>query len=328
MSDNNYILLIEKDFFGDIDASEKRLLESWLAESSDNRNTANEYRSILQATESAEPEMEIDLDAKFEEMMLRSGSKENGKVVSFKWQKTWWAAAASVLLVVSLFFVIRNLGGNEDVDWNIHLAQNEEFFILPDGSKIHLQTGASVEFPTAFSESERMINFKGNAFFEIAKDPSKPFTIQMPEAKVQILGTSFEIKASEPEGTTVHVFEGKVAFSNEKDSLHLRAGQKAIIQSGNSTPERIAAPKANELAWHTKKLVFQNTPLKEALMEISTAYHKQIRLTNPDMENCPLDATFDQQDLPAVLATIGQIFSLEIKNNEDGIILVTGGICP
>jgi ferric-dicitrate binding protein FerR (iron transport regulator) len=91
--------------------------------------------------------------------------------------------------------------------------------------------------------------------------------------------------------------------------------------------EKSADPSLNSLAWHTRRLVFQNTPLKDALQAIEGLYGVKVEAENNAILNCPLTATFDQKSMEGVLATLQALLGADVEKNAEGRYLLKGGRC-
>lgn len=91
--------------------------------------------------------------------------------------------------------------------------------ILPDGSKVWLNAASSLHFPTAFTEKERRVKMSGEAYFEVAKQTTKPFIVRVNELDIKVLGTQFNVHAYEDEGTIkTTLAEGAVRVSKGNES--------------------------------------------------------------------------------------------------------------
>ncbi len=99
---------------------------------------------------------------------------------------------------------------------------------LADGSKVWMNAGSSLYFPTSFNGKERMVQLTGEAYFEIAKDAQRPFRVMVNDMQVNVLGTHFNIMAYDNEAATaVTLLEGAVSVERNRESVKLRPGQQA-----------------------------------------------------------------------------------------------------
>lgn len=150
---------------------------------------------------------------------------------------------------------------------------------LPDSSTIYLGGGSKVFFPERFSGSTREISLEGEAFFEIARDPKRPFIIHTGEVQTHVLGTSFRMNAFNGHPLVVEVATGKVRVGEGKRSL-------AVLTSGQSLQwdhikATIGAVQAEDVTeWKNGRLVFNGTTLQELTAVLERWYNVKIVFTN------------------------------------------------
>lgn len=102
--------------------------------------------------------------------------------------------------------------------------------VLPDGSKVWLNSASSLYFPSAFAGNERIVELTGEAYFEVAKNQQKPFRVKADKATVEVLGTHFNVMAYPNEGQpTATLLEGSVRVGNGSVSKEIVPGQQATI---------------------------------------------------------------------------------------------------
>ncbi|HEY0668863.1 MAG TPA: FecR family protein, partial [Sphingobacteriaceae bacterium] len=99
--------------------------------------------------------------------------------------------------------------------------------ILPDGTRVWLNAASSLKFPVVFGK-ERTVKLTGEAYFEVAKDKNKPFTVSVGNIGVKVLGTHFNVMAyTDEEAITTTLLEGKVKVSGKSGDYELKPGQQA-----------------------------------------------------------------------------------------------------
>lgn len=102
--------------------------------------------------------------------------------------------------------------------------------LLPDGSKVWLNSASTLHFPSAFAGKERVVELTGEAYFEVAKKQQQPFRVHLHKATVEVLGTHFNIMAYPNEGNiTATLLEGSVKVGNGNRSKLMAPGQQANI---------------------------------------------------------------------------------------------------
>ena len=158
---------------------------------------------------------------------------------------------------------------------------------LPDGSTVELREGA--EIAVAFSPSERrVVLHRGEAHFQVASNPQRPFVVRASGIDVRAVGTAFSVQLG-AQAVAVVVTEGRVAVDGGNAPLTLDAGHGATVETPTAPNEspRITAPVAlpaeelaTRLAWRVPRLEFSDTPLAEALALFNR--HSATRLTLGD----------------------------------------------
>ncbi len=231
----------------------------------------------------------------------------------------FFTAIASVLLVAMVFLYPYVFP--EKVK-HIHLvAQNLQEVTLPDGTSVTLRKGATLEYPEAFGEDQRKVNFSGQAYFDVHHDPDHQFIIDMKETQVRVLGTAFNIDEEAHHTVTVSVSRGKVAFetkTKKPQRVVLAKGKQATYQHQQKKISALTAQAPNALAWKTKIFSFNDTPLPEVVKTLNDAYGADIRLESPELFNCSLSmVNHRSQSIESVLATISTILNVEVKQQNN-----------
>jgi len=154
---------------------------------------------------------------------------------------------------------------------------NQYQLILPDGSKVWLNAGSSMRFPTSFKGKERRVEITGEAYFEIAKNPSMPFKIQVGSGEIDVLGTHFNVNAYADEPTVkTTLLEGAVAVKKETGVQVLEPGQQAAFspQGGITLSKNVDV--ARETAWKDGFFWFDNTDIHSLMRQVSRWYDVEV----------------------------------------------------
>jgi ferric-dicitrate binding protein FerR (iron transport regulator) len=192
--------------------------------------------------------------------------------------------------------------------------------VVDDGSKVWLNSNAPLSFPKKFGYKERNVTLTGEAFFEVAKDPDKPFVIKMPSAYVQVLGTSFNIN-SDAQNAMVTVATGKVKVSdsNNKSSVIIVPGYSATVK-GNKV-EKHETNNLNYLSWKTGRFIFDKTPIKQVVEDLNTYYEKQIIIGGEATIDCKLTATFEDTALEEIIEILRLTCDVKVLNGPDNYVI-------
>lgn len=139
---------------------------------------------------------------------------------------------------------------------------------LSDGTRVWLNAGSSIRYPAVFPSYDRTVEIRGEAYFEVASDASRPFGVKMGNAFVRVLGTSFNIKTNDPR-PRITVLEGEVRVSLDK-TLTLEAGQQAVVQDKVELVRDINIDGVSD--WKKGLFSFSHTDLVSAMSELSRWY--------------------------------------------------------
>lgn len=151
-------------------------------------------------------------------------------------------------------------------------SANAEIFsiTLEDGSKVWINAASSLE-KLNFTATERRVKLIGEAFFEVAKDSTRPFIVETAQQTVRVLGTKFNLKSYPNQKETLTLVEGKVATRSQKDKeATLIAGESITLDKGEILPETF---KENNLLWKEQVFAFEDETLAEILDKVSKWYN-------------------------------------------------------
>lgn len=147
--------------------------------------------------------------------------------------------------------------------------------ILSDGSHVWLNSGSSITYPVAFTGIDRKVKVDGEAYFEVAHDPSKPFIVSNGDVDVQVLGTHFNVNAySDETAIEVTLLQGEVRVSKGNLSALLKPKQQARISHEISVTNDIDTDEV--MAWKDGIFLLDNTDLPTIMKQISRWYDVDI----------------------------------------------------
>lgn len=142
---------------------------------------------------------------------------------------------------------------------------------LPDGTDVWLNAASSITYPTAFVGKDRYVTITGEAYFEVAKDKSKPFHVKVNDMEVEVLGTHFNINSySEEDAVKTTLLEGSVKVIKANDMAMLKPGQQAQYAGRISVIND--ADLDQVMAWKNGSFLFDGTPLTAVMRQLSRWY--------------------------------------------------------
>jgi transmembrane sensor len=149
--------------------------------------------------------------------------------------------------------------------------------VLPDGTKVWMNAASSLRFPTAFTGKDRQVELTGEAYFEVTKDPLKPFIINVNRMKIAVLGTAFNVM-SYPDEKNIEttLIEGSVNISADGHSRQLQPGEQAQL-SADGNMQLIKEPDIEStLAWKNGYFQFNKADLQSVMRQLARWYDIEV----------------------------------------------------
>ena len=169
------------------------------------------------------------------------------------------------------------------------LTGMEYTLALSDGSLVYLNAETSVKYPVVFGESERMVELDGEAYFEVAKDASRPFIVRMNGVDVKVTGTSFNARAYRNEGKVVTtLIEGRV----EVNGKAIVPGEQARYEVGNGDLEIAKVDVEHFVAWKEGYFVFRNERLEDVMRTLARWYKVEYHFMDEASKDVRIGARF------------------------------------
>ena len=239
---------------------------------------------------------------------------ENGiRVYQFRWVKTVLKYAA---IVVVAFIAGNQLRPSAPPEKEIRYSEITVPFgqmsqlTLSDETKIWLNSGTTLRYPERFAENSRSVTIEGEAYFEVSKMAHKPFTVNTPDMKVEVMGTSFNLSAYPEDATTsATLVEGKIDIQTSagKTIAHINAGQMATKNKTEPNIEIRNVKTAFYASWIDGKIFFDDEPLDQIAVKLERWFNVEIvfanehlkshRFTGTILKNKPVDQIMQALEL-------------------------------
>jgi transmembrane sensor len=227
----------------------------------------------------------------------------------------YWAAAASVLIIISI--VVWSTMGS-----GYKTSDHEKLNIgLVDGSSVTLNYKSTLELADDFGKESRHVSLQGEAFFNVQKDKSKPFVIAIGEYEVMVVGTSFNVNYKE-KLAEITVCSGIVRLHAGDQFLSLKAGEKGIISSTGRLS--VVEWDANDFAWYSGTLVLKDKSLQEVAAILSKLFNKTVEVS-PSVASCTLSAKIEYETIDDILVIIKEALGVEWKHDSHKIYIYGKG---
>lgn len=247
-------------------------------------------------------------------------------------RRTWLGLAATVVIAVGASMYLRS-GEDELLQSYATPIAGTGSSVLPDGSRVEL--GADSRITTRYTAKQRSISVDfGEAYFLVAKDPSRPFLVDAGDMKVTAVGTAFNVRRNS-DRVVIAVSEGRVQLDNQseftdtaepsKGTTPLEAGQQAIY-SRDSRTMTIAEIKAADVAsWRNGVLKYMHEPLGSVAQDLSRYHTKRIVISDSRLSAMPFTGTVFSTRIGDALNALESVFPLQVKEGSDAIELLPRG---
>lgn len=220
-----------------------------------------------------------------------------------------WAWPAGLLAVVSVLAVVLVAPRLGPPTYATDVGA-QQIVRLEDGSVMRLNTDSRAR--VIYREDERRIELvRGEAYFEVAKDPQRPFIVSAGETRVRALGTKFDVRRG-ADATQVTLVEGSVQVRRAAapEAWTLRPNEQILVNG--RTPRPSAADAEEVISWTTGRLRFRRTALEDAIAEVNRYSRTKIVLESGAAADVPLSGDFDAGDTPGFASAVAEIFSLKV----------------
>ena len=317
--------------------AEQRGFEKWLGE-------APEHRAAYDAMErtwtaAAEQAGDPDILA-MREVALRYTARQGATVG--KWMAaaaavvvavgaalaSWqWSTGASRPLITGNLSGLASLLGRGDVNRFQTAVGQRSMLRLIDGSAVTLNTASRIE--ADFSGDERLIHLvAGQALFNVARDPKRPFTVLAGDRKISVLGTSFDVRV-ESRQVRITLVDGKIAVGRAAAAVENPAAEPALqIQPGEQIVARVgggatvqATDVQRDTSWREGRLIFKGDRLADAIAEMNRYSRQPIVIADPGIGELRLSGVYRTGEPEAFAQALSQYFPVVVTRQSGATVL-------
>ena len=168
----------------------------------------------------------------------------------------------------------------------IEIPRGGEYkIILSDGTRVYLNSQTELRFPESFANSEqRLVYLSGEAYFEVAKNPSKPFIVKCEDYVVKVLGTTFNVNSYENEEVSkTTLATGKIEIDMAGKRKVLKPGQQVVIKDGEMNVKEVDVEVYT--TWMYENFRFQSESIQEIMTKLSRWYVMDVFYVNESVKN-------------------------------------------
>jgi len=309
--------LVSRYLSGELSPDELNWFQEELRQDTGKQDMLDEYRQIW---DSAVPGQSYDLDAEWSLMQKKLPKSGRGLRPSLN----YYSYRIAAVLVLGVLFTFSWIYVNRMMSMERVLAEEVPVeLILEDGTTVIVNRNSSLKYSKIFGQEERKVYLSGEAWFDVARDTTKPFVIDAGAALVEVLGTSFNVNAYKKNPTVeITVESGLVGMSpkdNQKDLIVMKAGSGGSYNKSQKELKLIPTSDPNSLSWKTRELFFDASTLREVAELVNRVYDTHIVIMNEELASCPITVTFRDQTLEAILNVLELTLDLQLTLEGDEI---------
>lgn len=335
MQDTTIISLLQKYIKNQCTEQELRTLLHWL-KSPDNHASFDMAflplwdaieRDMPQPNQAREDELRREVSSLLSEIKKKNAPASNTCVRNKNRLNGFYRIAAILILAFSVTFgLMKYLDRPEKpVTYaeTVSAKGEKKTLKLADGTRVILNSDTKLLIPSNFNKQERTIEMEGEGFFDVAPNPDKPFVIKSGEARVKVLGTSFDFKSyKEDDFIKLTVSTGKVRVNISDQDLQMSVSPNEHLSvnkiDGNISKETIQ--ENNYIKWIQGSLYFNKEPIREVIKTINRTYNRKVILQSK-RSDYKITGTHDNKSIEAVIEAICFTTGLRSRKEGDKIIL-------
>lgn len=312
------------DYFnGQLSPSEEANLLNWLNENEENRMVFLQIKNNLDP-DKMEHQLLSGSYAELKSKLLIRQQFNSVPTIQLKKQRFSFLkiAAMLVLAAVSGFTVAYLMTGRPnaqtDTVWfETQVPRGEKsLLLLPDGSKVWMNSESSLSYPGNFMDGNRNVKLKGEAYFEVAKQDGLPFTVETRDYNVRVLGTKFNVMAyGDFDRTETTLIEGKVEIQRGKQTVDVVPGQTSTFKDNRLITKETDALKSSK--WKDDIFDFDQITFQELVIRLERWYNVDIEISNPELNQITYSGVFkNEETIEEVLNTFQ--LTMPIRYARDG----------
>lgn len=261
-----------------------------------------------------------DLSDTLFEIHYRINQEENAKrksprLLSFL---TRVAAILLVPLAITFYYLGQNSTSPQELMQTVSTPMAAKTsFILPDGSKVWLNSGSTISYDVGFKGYERKVSLTGEAYFDVQKS-KRPFVVETSYFSLKVLGTAFNVMAYEHEAPMVTLERGQVVLQTQsKERVLLNPSQQALIDTSTQKIKLNKVETNLHSSWIHNRLIFRDESLQQAIPRLERWYNVEIQLADRSLNSIPITAQIELESVQEVMDLMSLTMPISYQYNKD-----------
>lgn len=298
-------------------------LQEWISLSEENRNNFQKLRNIWEMTNPSASQMNINIESALLKTKIRAGIEPRKKIVSTS-QKVvfYFQRIAAILFLPTLIALSIIMMNDKDEQLAYYKASTPYGFIseiiLPDSSKVWLDVGSTLEYPSRFINNTRRVYMCGEAYFEVHADKKHPFIIQADELEITATGTAFNVSSfAQSLEQKVTLISGKVSVSQGNKIKYLLPGQQLTYQRNTKRMTIASIDTFKYTAWKDGIIAFRDDSLETIFHRLEQIYRVRFIVNDLDIKKYTYRATFKGETLDEIINCMEEGTPVKFRKRDD-----------
>jgi transmembrane sensor len=304
--------------------AERDEVDKWRAQHPENEKYYNHFKLIWQQSRELASASDVNEEEAWERFKKRTAENERPVIeLNSNRPNYLFRIAAAIVVMAGVGWAVYFSMFRNRPEELVTVKAGAEALVdtLPDGSVVTLNRRSSISYPEGFAHgASRPVTLRGEAFFDVQPDKSKPFVITVNDVTVTVVGTSFNIKSNES-STEVIVETGLVEVEKSTEMVKLHPQEKVIVHKEKNKLEKELSGDELYKYYRTGKLVCNDIPLSEVISKLNEVYNTRIIIENKKLADQKFNTTLELKSLSADLHVIRETFSCTIHQDGDTLIL-------
>ena len=304
--------LIYNYISGEITEQEKAAVKKWAAKSEERQKELSRIKNIWVLSglnNEINPEQKQQAIQQILAKIKELNNTPERKTIQLNWLK--YAAAIVLIALFSGtigYFIFQSENSIYQSAYTEIIVPNGErsTVVLPDGSKVQLNSGSTLKFKSAFDSDNRSVSLNGEGFFDVSHDKSRPFFVETTNFQVEVLGTKFNVSSyTDDANTTAYLESGKVKINLEGDqNILLKPSESIEFNKSANTIRKLIINDSRYTDWTKGILTFNGETIESLSKKLERRFGVQIIFGDDAVKQRIYTGSIKDEDLTTVLEAI------------------------
>lgn len=306
---------------GELKGGELKRLSEWVSRSDENAGYYAKIKDLWEASV-ADASRIAETETEWSRFLLKVSGEVKSNIFSFNTNmQIFYRFAAILVLGVLIGGLVVKYSAKQDSLFITSVAPKGSVsqMILADSTLVYLNAGSELRYSPETKQNKREVFLKGEAWFDVKKNPKKPFVVHTPYYLVRVTGTNFNVKAYEADSEiTTTLEEGEVKISSSENlkmekEITLLPGEQLVFNKNSK--EMVIKEVDTKLftSWKDNKLMFLKMSFGDLIILLERKYGVEIKVDNPDILNYHYTGTIKNESILEILEIIKHTIPIQYK---------------